>query len=688
MASRPSKIGWISTACLLLVMNHANSARSQPRPQKSPSVLTEATSFIDARLSERPSSGLSIAIVQNGKIEAAAFGEREPGQPATPNTVYRLASVTKMFTATAILQLRDAGKLELDDEIQKHLPRYPRQKWPMTIRQLLGHLSGIANYKNRDGPEGNIQKTLSTKQSLAIFDKWPLVAKPGEKYTYTSYGYNVLGAIVEKLSGLSYGDYLERHITGPAEMKHTVLDDPAVPCTERARGYKPRGKELVASKSVNVMSRFAGGGTRGTVIDMARFGKSLLGGELVPPSTLFEMQRSMVDGEGLITDYGMGMSVYPLNGRPVAAHAGQQPETSTLLLLYPADDLVIALATNVEEQGSLLFEIAGYLAETILQGGVRRRTVSAPLLKDHLRVQVMSETMNRGLDSFLRRHRYKRDSARHLISSFHTVRTLLAGNDLDGDQELGRFWGASGGYAFNQVGAHMASILSRANGDAESLRRYHVEGALPFFRDYIKACQKLDCPVAFRFPVHGRMIVREALAWDRDFTRSSLFQAKISPSSTVKEAERLLGESLAEMPIRPNLAPDLLDLAEKELRSGKQHEALAWAKLAERYFPNEAKAVIAAAEVEAIDAPLSGERFRTAMSLPGGKKRLSFPRMSYRALVLRKAGFDNASLTVVRGATLVHPGSRAAFRALAAQARRMGRTAEATAAQAKARQLK
>src|SRR5262245_54778012 len=173
-------------------------------------------------------TGLAIALRIGDEIWARAYGysDVEDGSPMKTDASFRLASVTKPMTAVAIVQLADAGKIDLDAEIQTYVPYFPRKKYPVTVRQLLGHIGGIPHYKNFE-TELHIKEHKTTSQSIDIFKDYDLVAEPGTKYRYSSYGFNLLGAAVEGASGQTYGDYMREHVWAPLGMKDTWMDDPA-----------------------------------------------------------------------------------------------------------------------------------------------------------------------------------------------------------------------------------------------------------------------------------------------------------------------------------------------------------------------------------------------------------------------------------------------------------------------------
>lgn len=305
--------------------------------------------LLDELLEGRPYAGLSLGVSFEGERWTAARGWADvtKKRKATERTSYRMASVTKMFTAVAVMQLVEQGRIDLDEDIRTYVPSFPKKAWTVTPRHLLGHLGGISHYRDRE-KETHFHRRYTTAESLAIFQDWALEAPPGDQYVYTSYGYNLLGAAIERASGQSYAQYLRSRVFRPVEMTSSMVEDLRARDRTWARGYRMLRARVRSSEQVDISSRFAGGGTRSTVVDMLRFGEGLLAEKLLRRETLRRMQLPMATNAGEVTDYGMGMAAYPLGGRWVTAHAGAQPETSTLLMIFPAEQLVIAVAQNLE----------------------------------------------------------------------------------------------------------------------------------------------------------------------------------------------------------------------------------------------------------------------------------------------------------------------------------------------------
>lgn len=318
---------------------------------------------IEARIGE-----LATAIVRAGTpaitagyaraacVWSSGFGQAdvENAVPATSDTAYRYASVQKSMTAVAVLQLAEAGRIDLDTDIRDYVPFYPAKRWTITPRQLLGHLGGVPHYVNR-AVEQHFTDHKDTRAAIAVFSDYDLVAEPGTRFNYSSYGYNLLGAAIEEVSGAPYGDYMRDHVWRPAGMTATRMDDPYALIPHRARGYTRAEDGLRNSEHIDISSRFAAGGTRGTVPDLLRFMQALNDGRLLPPPRVEEMYTPMRTREGGFSGfprtegYAMAWNVLRSNGRRILHNDGGQQETRTMIVNLPEERLAMATAQNLEE---------------------------------------------------------------------------------------------------------------------------------------------------------------------------------------------------------------------------------------------------------------------------------------------------------------------------------------------------
>ena len=502
------------TLGLLLSTAAAAQAKSKPAPAQLPpgtqALPPEVTRLLEARVREqlvgRQLGGLSVGVVRGNEAWTAGFGFRdmEHRLKATPRTTYRMASVSKCFTAIAVMQLVEAGEVSLDDDIRKWVPDFPAKPWTVTVRQLLGHLGGVSHYKD-PAKDNRLTKRMTTAEALAIFKDWPLVVEPGTEYVYTSYGFNLLGALVENASHEPFGKVLQQKVFGPAGMTHAALDDFRTRDGWQAVGYRVAPSGLARSHKLDLSSRFGGGGARASVVDMLAFGRAVIASELVKPETNRMMHVSMETRDGRLTDYGMGFATYPVRGHYVVAHAGGQPETSTFLLMLPAEHVVIALATNVEGQDDLLRDIYGALLEVLLEGGARRHPVHSTAPEDEVLHEALFRmySYGRAFYTFQREGFGQPVEPGDLPSAFAEVSKLLARENLAADpraalKQVKQSHHPSAGRLFIRVGMQMAERIATAFGP-EALNAYPAEGALGFFDEYLRACEKENCPEPLRF---------------------------------------------------------------------------------------------------------------------------------------------------------------------------------------------
>lgn len=622
------------------------------------------------RMRRRAGGGaITVSVFANGQTWEHAFGHADvtTRRKATPNTSFRMASVTKSFTAVAILQLWERGLIDLDAPIQRYLPNFPKKKkGVVTIRALLGHLSGIPHYRGLPG-ERSITEHKTTEQSIAIFKNWPLVAAPGTKYVYTSYGYNLLGAVIEKVSGLSYGQYLKRHVFGQAGMNRSIMDNPAIAVADKAKGYRvSKGGKLTPSRFVNISSRFAGGGTRSNVLDMRKFGRALLAGKLLRPSTVRLMMTSMATNDGRLTDYGMGFATYPQSGRAVASHAGAQPETSTLLTLFPGENAGFAIASNVEDRSRVLGDIAAELVATFLDGGAHRRTVAALDPVEAVMIGGLYKAFGHGLAHETRLHTDAAQGVGDLIRAFEQFNDTLSPERIVADREavvavIEDGHNPIGGRTFTKVGAHMAGVIANHRGRAHLLR-YHTEGPLQFASDYIEACHAFDCPTSFRLSPALQALVKERAPEYARANAPGIRALQISKTTPFEDVAPILRAAFAQTMVRPDFSKELGAAAVHHAVKRRKEEARAFQWLVLELFPASTKALIAAGESEILLAPDAATAYAVALPLyqkafsqVGGTNLLTPVRFRLRAAQFSRLGFPHAALAIARVAAAIHP---------------------------------
>jgi serine beta-lactamase-like protein LACTB len=342
---------------LLLLLAAAPLSAQQPAttPQLSAGKIAQIEKAAANFQATTKTPGISVAIVQEGEPSwSAGFGmaDLENSVPATPETLFRLASVSKPITATAIMQLFERGRLDLDAEVQKYCPAFPKKEWPITTRELLGHLGGIRHYDadgRRDIPEDSAKHFSSMEASLQIFASDPLVAKPGTKFQYSTYGYTLLGCILEGASSQKYVDYMHANIFVPAGMEQTQPDDLFAVIPYRSRWYHKAQSGAVQNAGVLDSSyKIPGGGFVSSARDMARFEAAILNDKLVRRATREIMWTPQKTAAGEPTNYAFGWGVLNKNGLMLLTHTGGQQGTSTSIILVPDRRAGVVVLTNID----------------------------------------------------------------------------------------------------------------------------------------------------------------------------------------------------------------------------------------------------------------------------------------------------------------------------------------------------
>ena len=312
--------------------------------------------------------GMGVAVVLDGEPAwSAGFGmaDLENFVPANSSTLFRLGSISKPITATAILQLWERGKLDLDAPVQNYCPAFPQKEWPITARELLGHLGGIRHY-NSDGkgdiPEDSARHFAGMQESLQIFAGDPLVAKPGTKFNYSTYGYTLLGCVLEGAASQKFVDYVRDNVFRPAGMEETQPDDFFAVIQHRARWYHKDKSGVIRNAGVLDSSyKIPGGGLISSADDMARFEAAILADKLVQRATRDLMWTILKATEGKPSRYALGWFVAEKFGLRTAGHTGGQQGTDTAFIIVPERRAGVVVLANMDNVNTNL------LADEILK---------------------------------------------------------------------------------------------------------------------------------------------------------------------------------------------------------------------------------------------------------------------------------------------------------------------------------
>ncbi|HEY7546814.1 MAG TPA: serine hydrolase domain-containing protein, partial [Blastocatellia bacterium] len=338
----------LSAFCLIFLLL-LSVATAQQKAELPLETIKKIEAVIESEKARLKIPGLSVAIaVENQLRYAKGFGmaDVENSVPAKAETAYRTASIAKPMTATAVMQLVEQGKIDLNAPIQKYCPAFPEKQWPVTARLLLSHQSGIRHYK-LPGESRGARHFKGVEDSLSIFKDDALLFEPGAKFSYTTYGYSVLGCAIEGASGQFYDVYMRDHIFKPAGMERTRLDDQRAIITDRARGYESFSGLIVNAWLHDTSMKIPGGGLVSTPVDLVRFALAVQSGKIVKRETLQQMWTASKTKDGQETVYGLGWEVRQRAGMKLYAHGGNQSGASSLLYVLPEKGIVIAIMTNL-----------------------------------------------------------------------------------------------------------------------------------------------------------------------------------------------------------------------------------------------------------------------------------------------------------------------------------------------------
>jgi CubicO group peptidase (beta-lactamase class C family) len=333
--------------------------------------------FIRAEMREQHIPGLSLAVVRDGRVvRSGGYGAAslELNAPATPDTVYPLASLTKPLTATAVLLLAEDGKLGLDDKIGRFLQKTPAAWREVTVGQLLAQTSGIKDYLNE--LHGKTCNGTSPEEITAAVGELPLSFPPGSRWEYSNTNYVVLQRILQAVSGKSYDELLAERVFRPLGMAATRRNRPDDVVPNRAAGYAWDGERMRNSPYLEpTLYGNADAGLLSSVLDLARWDIALSGGRLLTAAGRERMERPARLAGGAAAPYGLGWHLDTVNGRRLVYHDGNLAGSASWLGRYPDDRLTVIVLTNRGDAraGRIGRHVAGLLAPVLSDAPVADR---------------------------------------------------------------------------------------------------------------------------------------------------------------------------------------------------------------------------------------------------------------------------------------------------------------------------
>jgi CubicO group peptidase (beta-lactamase class C family) len=333
--------------------------------------------IVRAGVVERNLPGVSVAVAVRGDIvwaEGFGWADLEKRVPVSPDHRFRIGDTSIALTSAAVGQLLETHQLNLDDEIQKYVPEFPKKQWPVTLRQLMGHLAGVRTDGGDEGPLFS-QHCERPVEGLQFFADSSLLFEPGTKYHYSTYGWIVMSAAVEAAVGEPFLTYMQKKIFEPLGMDYTRAESATEPIPNRATFYFPRfaadpryGEDIIRDID---LSCYAGSSVfLSTPSDLVRFGMAIDSGKLLQPATVRLLQTSQRLPSGQETGYGLGwdLETVTLAGQPtpVVGHDGESLGGMVASLMTFRDrGIVVAVTSNISyaDTASLALSISQAFAE-------------------------------------------------------------------------------------------------------------------------------------------------------------------------------------------------------------------------------------------------------------------------------------------------------------------------------------
>ncbi len=310
--------------------------------------IQKTDSLVQAYFNENSLPGLSISIYKNDALvfsKGYGYADIENEIPVDPAaTKFRIGSVSKTLTATGLGLLIQNTTVSADDEIQKWVPDFPDKKYPITIKQVTGHIAGIRHYRGNEFMSTKKYETVT--EGLSFFKDDSLLFEPGTKYQYSSYGWNLISAVIEGASGEDFLPYMESEVFEPLGMNNTVADWADQDIPNRTKFYIRRAGKNTEAPYVDNSYKWAGGGFVGTTEDLILFGEAHFEYDFLDEETQKLMMTPQQTSDGESTNYGMGWRVWTHAGNKWIGHSGGSVGGSTMFLMNKEHKMIIAYTIN------------------------------------------------------------------------------------------------------------------------------------------------------------------------------------------------------------------------------------------------------------------------------------------------------------------------------------------------------
>lgn len=360
----------VCKSLMLIFLLLAIAGIANPQIAVDDAVSAKVDDVVRAQLRKQKIPGIGLGVMRDGKIiKATGYGlaNVELNVSVKPESIFQTGSVGKQFTATAVMMLVEEGKLGLDDKITKYFPEAPAAWKAVTVRHLLTHTSGIADYGGEESTMGkgviNFRQDYTEDDLVRIFSAMPMDFQPGEKWKYSNTGYVILGVLIHRVTGKFYGDFLQERIFHPLGMTSTRIISEVDIIPGRTTGYRLLKGELKNQEWVSPsLNTTADGALYTNVYDLAKWDAALYTERLLKKASFDQMWTPVKLNNGTNYNYGFGWGVQEANGHRLLAHDGAWQGFTMNISRYVDDRLTIVVFTNLDENNSRPAAIAKAVA--------------------------------------------------------------------------------------------------------------------------------------------------------------------------------------------------------------------------------------------------------------------------------------------------------------------------------------
>lgn len=335
----------ILTLALPLLVCCQKQSKTKERYQEA---IEMSSTLIDSLMQANKVPGVDIAIALDGDIiwsQGFGFSDLEQQVPVKAGeTLFRIGSVSKPLSVAALGLLMDEGKVNVNAEVQEYVTYFPEKKYPLSVKQVGGHLAGIRHYRGDEFLSSTYYPTV--KEGIAIFQDDALLFEPGTDYSYSSYGFNLLSGVIEEAAEKPFLEYMVENVFKPLAMNDTYADINHKIIPNRTRFYETQDGEVQNAPYVDNSYKWAGGGYISTTHDLIKFGEAHMSPGFLSEATWSEIMTTQVTTTGDTTDYGIGWVTTLHEENKMIGHTGGSVGGITQFIIYPEEKLILVMLSN------------------------------------------------------------------------------------------------------------------------------------------------------------------------------------------------------------------------------------------------------------------------------------------------------------------------------------------------------